>query len=403
MNSFLNNVIKHFNTQGKDLGDPNLKQGQRFDFMQNQIISQNIHNLPLMEQTTGNGLGSIIEPLTGKHDGKESKLKALEESELKKLGRLETEYENLIYKLQGLNNVANNSGTYTTDETATGNTNTNTKKFWVTEKGKPCPSGYSVLKNPKTCNTFLSNLKDNPAEHKGDTDIGELDSYQLDDGYMHGSSQGGDKSTTIPIGCSILEATAGTLPGAGNSCTESYGETKLWWDWEEDRPCSKRAPICVGHQLDQWRTGKCEGNLKKDLTKWPQYNTGPSKVTSAPNNHLICVEKLSDEVFDEIKKVNKEIKLSINKLNKQTKHTGQIHKGERKHLDKSRNDFSSSLDGLIKKKEDLDNLLQGYNTIGGQLQDRMQEMNSTYIDYIAWFICAVTIGGVAMYKLPSRS
>jgi hypothetical protein len=182
MNSFLNNVIKHFNTQGKDLGDPNLKQGQRFDFMQNQIISQNIHNLPLMEQTTGNGLGSIIEPLTGKHDGKhpekEPKLKALEESELQKLGRLEIEYENLIYKLQGLNNVANNPDTYTKDTEA--HDSTNTKKFWVTEKGKPCPSGYSVLKNPTTCNTFLSNLKSNPTEHKGDTDIGELDSYQLD-------------------------------------------------------------------------------------------------------------------------------------------------------------------------------------------------------------------------------
>ena len=38
MNSFFNNIIKHFNNQGKDLGDPNLKQGQRFDFMQNQII-----------------------------------------------------------------------------------------------------------------------------------------------------------------------------------------------------------------------------------------------------------------------------------------------------------------------------------------------------------------------------
>ena len=397
MNSFLNNVIKHFNTQGKDLGDPNLKQGQRFDFMQNQIISQNIHNLPLMEQTTGNGLGSIIEPLTGKHDGKESKLKALEESELKKLGRLETEYENLIYKLQGLNNVANNPDTYIKDTEA--HDSTNIKKFWVTEKGKPCPSGYSVLKNPKTCNTFLSNLKDNPAEHKGDTDIGELDSYQLDDGYMHGSSQGGDKSTTIPIGCSILEATAGTLPGAGNSCTESYNDPAPWYIdidiFATDSPCPDRAPICLN--------SKCEGDLKKDLTKWPQYNTGPSTVTSAPSSHLVCVEKLSEEIFDDINKVNKELNDIIKKLTKQTKHTGQIRSKEGGKLDKSRNDFSSSLDGLIKKKEDLDNLLQGYNTIGGQLQDRMQEMNSTYIDYIAWFICAVTIGGVAMYKLPSRS
>ena len=394
MNSFLNNVIKHFNTQGKDLGDPNLKQGQRFDFMQNQIISQNIHNLPLMEQTTGNGLGSIIEPLTGKHDGKESKLKALEESELKKLGRLETEYENLIYKLQGLNNVANNPDTYIKDTEA--HDSTNIKKFWVTEKGKPCPSGYSVLKNPKTCNTFLSNLKDNPAEHKGDTDIGELDSYQLDDGYMHGSSQGGDKSTTIPIGCSILEATAGTLPGAGNSCTESYNDPAPWYIdidiFATDSPCPDRAPICLN--------SKCEGDLKKDLTKWPQYNTGPSTVTSAPSSHLVCVEKLSEEIFDDINKVNKELNDIIKKLTKQTKHTGQIRSKEGGKLDKSRNDFSSSLDGLIKKKEDLDNLLQGYNTIGGQLQDRMQEMNSTYIDYIAWFICAVTIGGVVMYKLP---
>jgi hypothetical protein len=393
MNSLLNNIIKHFNNKGKDLGDPNLKQGQRFDYMQNKIISQTVNRLPLMEQTTGNGLGSIIEPLTGKKESNnESKLQELDNTELKKLGKLETEYENLIYKLQLLNNYASNPYTYETDAEAYGNTDI--KKFFISDKGKPCPAGYSVLKNPTTCNTFLSNLKENPDQHKG-ADVGELNSYQLDDNYAASFLQGGDQSFTLPVGCSILEATPDTSPGAGNSCTESYGAPTPWWEWWGNNPCKKRAPDCF--------YGKCQGNSTATLTKWPQFNAWPSKLTSSPNSHLICVEKLNEEIFDNIKKVNKEINVSIDKLTKQTKKTSEVHKKEQVKLGNSRTSFSSNLDKLIKRKHELDNLLQGYNTVEGQLQDRRQEMNSVYIDYIAWFICAITIGGVVLYKLPSRS
>jgi hypothetical protein len=396
MNSLLNNIIKHFN-KGKDLGDPNLKQGQRFGYMQNRIISNTVDKLPLIEQTTGNGLGSIIEPLTGKKDSTdETLLQKLDNTELQKLGELETEYENLIYKLQALNKYASNPYTYDTDSEAYGNTDI--KKFFISEKGKPCPSGYSVLKNQITCNTFLSNLKENPGQHKG-ADVGELNSYQLDDNYAASSLQGGDQTFSLPVGCSILEATPDTSPGAGSSCTESYGAPKPRWEMLTfgigDNPCKKRAPDCLD--------GKCQGNSTAKLTKWPQFNAWPSKLTSSPNSHLICVEKLNEEIFDNIKKVNKEINVSIDKLTKQTKHTSEVHKKEQVKLGNSRTNFSNNLDILIKKKDELDSLLQGYNTAEGQLQDRRQEMNSEYIDYIAWFICAITIGGVVLYKLPSRS
>ncbi len=65
MNSLFNNIIKQFDNK-KDLGVLSLKQGQRFDYMQNEISSRIVDKLPLIEQASGNGFGSIIEPLTGK-------------------------------------------------------------------------------------------------------------------------------------------------------------------------------------------------------------------------------------------------------------------------------------------------------------------------------------------------
>ena len=50
-------------TTNYSLGGSGLRQGQRFDYMQDQIISRVLPDLPLMEQTTGPGLGSFVEPL----------------------------------------------------------------------------------------------------------------------------------------------------------------------------------------------------------------------------------------------------------------------------------------------------------------------------------------------------
>ena len=60
MSSFLSKILSPLNLSNKNV-DPSLKQGARFNIMQNTITSPVYSNLHLINETTGNGLGSITE------------------------------------------------------------------------------------------------------------------------------------------------------------------------------------------------------------------------------------------------------------------------------------------------------------------------------------------------------
>lgn len=98
-------LSKLFSTskESDDLADPGLMQGARFNKMQYQIEQPVYSHLPLMEQTTGAGLGSIKEPLENN-----SQLTALDEKEVKKLAKMEKQYEQLISQLKKLQNKTHN-------------------------------------------------------------------------------------------------------------------------------------------------------------------------------------------------------------------------------------------------------------------------------------------------------
>lgn len=98
-------LSKLFSTskESDDLADPGLMQGARFNKMQYQIEQPVYSHLPLMEQTTGAGLGSIKEPLENN-----SQLTALDDKEVKKLAKMENKYEQLISQLKKLQNKTHN-------------------------------------------------------------------------------------------------------------------------------------------------------------------------------------------------------------------------------------------------------------------------------------------------------
>ena len=107
---------KEAQSSDSDLGDPSLKQGQRFDYMQNEIISGVLPALSLMAQTTGPGLGSIVEPFedtdtedtTTKYDLVDN----LNQAEMQNLQIYTDQYEALINQLMVLNTIAASPATY---------------------------------------------------------------------------------------------------------------------------------------------------------------------------------------------------------------------------------------------------------------------------------------------------
>lgn len=90
-------------------GDPALKQGARFNRMQNTITSAVYPQLPLMDQTTYPGIGSITESLDNIQS---TPLQDQDEKEFEKLGKMQNIYKNLLNQLNTLQkqvHINNNS------------------------------------------------------------------------------------------------------------------------------------------------------------------------------------------------------------------------------------------------------------------------------------------------------
>tara|TARA_B100000963_G_C22347304_1_gene545667 strand:- start:35 stop:685 length:651 start_codon:yes stop_codon:yes gene_type:complete len=96
MTDFLSRLFSISN-QNNDLGDAALKQGARFNKMQTQIEQPVFSHLDLINQTTGDGLGSLKESLEN-----HGELASLDSKEIRKLTKMEQLYENLIDQLKKL-------------------------------------------------------------------------------------------------------------------------------------------------------------------------------------------------------------------------------------------------------------------------------------------------------------
>ena len=54
---------------------------------------------------------------------------------------------------------------------------------------------------------------------------------------------------------------------------------------------------------------------------------------------------------------------------------------------------------LKSRKQELNALLQKQENLDGQIADRRNELDSSYINYMVWFLCATTLGIIAVRQL----
>jgi len=81
--------------QRKKTADPALRQGSAFLYMQHEIVEGVLPDLPLMDQTTGPGLGSIVESLTTM-DKTTNPLQKQDMVEQKKIAALEDKFNKTL-------------------------------------------------------------------------------------------------------------------------------------------------------------------------------------------------------------------------------------------------------------------------------------------------------------------
>ena len=57
------------------------------------------------------------------------------------------------------------------------------------------------------------------------------------------------------------------------------------------------------------------------------------------------------------------------------------------------------LNMIKNKKVAFNALLQQQSDLDGQIADRQNELDSSYVNYMVWFLCATTLGIIAVRKL----
>jgi chromosome segregation ATPase len=99
MTEFLSKILNPLNLDGK-IYNHSLKQGARFNIMQNTIIQPTLGNLDLMSQTTGNGVGSITETMKNMDIDFTKSLDDLDKKEVSTLAKGEGVYNSLINQMK---------------------------------------------------------------------------------------------------------------------------------------------------------------------------------------------------------------------------------------------------------------------------------------------------------------
>ena len=106
MSGFLSKILSPLNLSNKNT-DPSLKQGARFNIMQNTITRPTYSNLHIINQTTGNGLGSVTEGMKNIKLNYSKSLDDLDKKEVEKLAAKEGSYNDLINTMQEKQNQLN--------------------------------------------------------------------------------------------------------------------------------------------------------------------------------------------------------------------------------------------------------------------------------------------------------
>jgi len=93
----------HLLGSSKPTVDPALKQGARFNKMQNEIITSILPDLPLMDQTTGPNLGSLQESLANMQTPPSTALDRLDQQQFRKFELLQDEFNTQLSQLALMN------------------------------------------------------------------------------------------------------------------------------------------------------------------------------------------------------------------------------------------------------------------------------------------------------------
>ena len=286
--SFTHLITQLFGTkEKKGETDPALNQGASFLYMQNEIIKGVLPSLPLMDETTGAKLGSIVETL-------------------------ETE----TTSLQKVNNVE--------------------KKKIQTMEDK-----------------FNKTLSEYTKTYKSYADAQIL----------------ANKSIFIPK--------CYTIPGQSTT----YG-------------CEKQTTETACNAIDPFRAGEESAPSFTKIGESSRCRWGDSIVTKKkPDNSQVVALK------QHLLKLNEQLIAQTNLIWKEVQKINSTEQQLDTYMDKQRDILQTRMSTLEKTQSQLKHKNTVANTLSSKVQNKILDVDATYMHYIVWGIAAVTIGAISIQQL----
>ena len=119
-------------------------------------------------------------------------------------------------------------------------------------------------------------------------------------------------------------------------------------------------------------------------------------------NKLIMSQKGKagmDKLKSEIQKLDAQIMEKANQITQNSFKANKVNNNVEKDMEIESQKLHKQMMMLKSRKQELNALLQKQENLDGQIADRRNELDSSYINYMVWFLCATTLGIIAVRQL----
>lgn len=142
-------------------------------------------------------------------------------------------------------------------------------------------------------------------------------------------------------------------------------------------------------------------NMGEEETKFQNMLKTMEKKQSDMNSAVLKKKgkKVVDALEKELEKINEQIMNAAEDMSDAAKKRGLLSSSIYKGMEKEESVLAKKMNMLKTKKKHLEDLLNQKELLDGQLMERMNQLDSSYIHYIVWFVCATTLGVLAARQL----
>jgi len=147
---------------------------------------------------------------------------------------------------------------------------------------------------------------------------------------------------------------------------------------------------------------------KKEVSKLSKeegiYNSliNKMKLKQSQMNKLIIGQKgkaTINKLKSEIENLDKQIMEKAEQITQNAYKANNVNNNVEKDMEVESQKLHKQMMMLKSRKQQLNSLLQKQNDLDGRIADGRNELDSSYINYMVWFLCATTLGIIAVRQL----